>query len=105
MTTAMVTAGVTTAATTMTATETAAATATTTTTTAAADDCGSGLWRWRAGVVCGGVRRQRREVEQKQWPGVMIMITFRSEDLLFSCALRTAHWTLCPPVVNVLFQL
>ena len=46
------------------------------------------------------------EVEEKQCPSVTIMITVRSEDIVFFvlCAL-TAHCAMpTQPVVNVLFQ-
>jgi hypothetical protein len=74
---------------------------------AAAENCSGGdLQRHAVAADCGGGLRRCEEVEVNQWPCVTIVITFRSEDLLFSVlwALRTVHYV-CLSVVNVLLQL
>ena len=62
-------------------------------------DCGGGLQQRHALAACNGVWMRWHEIEEKQWPGVMIMTTFQREDHLFSvlCALRTVHYA-CPQV-------
>jgi hypothetical protein len=56
----------------------------------AAAFCGGGVWR-----LCAV------EVEEKQCPSVTIMITVRSEDIVFLFFVHSLH---TQPMVNVLFQ-